>query len=185
MISFNLLTLRIILSHYLFQECFHRLKSEYGTEATANNNLGLSGLFVVIQLLCHVQLFATPWAMAYQASLSFTVSWGLLRFMLIESMALSNYFILCCPLLPLPSIFPSISIFSNESALHIRWPNYWSFSFSISSTNEYSEMISFRIDWLIWSPSCPRYSQESSSTTIQKHLQIESYFKRQNLRWIH
>ena len=146
MISFNLLTLRIILSHYLFQECFHRLKSEYGTEATANNNLGLSGLFVVIQLLCHVQLFATPWAMAYQASLSFTVSWGLLRFMLIESMALSNYFILCCPLLPLPSIFPSISIFSNESALHIRWPNYWSFSFSISSTNEYSEMISFRID---------------------------------------
>ena len=95
-----------------------------------------------------VQLFGTPWTVAHQPSLPFTISWSLLKFMSIESMTPSNHFILCCPLLPLPSIFPSIRVFSNDSILPIRWPNYWSFRFSISPLNEYSELISFRIDWL-------------------------------------
>ena len=96
-------------------------------------------------LIC-VQLFATPWIAARQASLSFTVSQSLLKFMSIESVMLSNHLIICRPLL-LPSIFPSIRVLSNESVLHIRWPKYWSFSFSISPSNEYSGLISFRIDW--------------------------------------
>ena len=90
----------------------------------------------------------TPWAAAPQASLSFIVSQSLLKLMSIELMILSNHFILCCPLLLLPSNFPSIRVFSNESALHIRWPKYWSFSFSISPSNEYSGLISFRVDSL-------------------------------------
>ena len=91
--------------------------------------------------------FATPWTAARQAPLSFTISQNLLKFMSIESVMPSNHLIFCCPLLILPSIFPSISVFSNESALHIRWPKYWSFSFSIRPSNEYSGLISFRIDW--------------------------------------
>ena len=102
---------------------------------------------VVIQSLSHVQLFATPWTAAFQASLSFTISQRLLKLMAIESVMPSNHLILCRPLLLLPSVFPSISIFSNESALCIRWPKYWSFSFSIRPSNEYSGLISFRIDW--------------------------------------
>ena len=102
---------------------------------------------IVAQLLSHVQLFATLWTAACQASLSFTVSWSLLSCMPIESVVLSNHLILCCPFLLLPSIFPSIRVFSNESTLHIRWQKYWSFSFSISPSNEYSGLISFRIDW--------------------------------------
>ena len=98
----------------------------------------------VVQLLSHVRLFATPWAAACQASLSFTVFQSLLRFTSIELVKLSNHLILCCPLL-LPSVFPSIRVFSNESALHIRWPKYW--SVSISPSSEYSGLISFRIDW--------------------------------------
>ena len=101
----------------------------------------------VVQLLTHVQLFATPWTAAHQASLSFTISWNLLKLMTIELRMPSNHLILCWPSLLLPSIFPSIRVFSNESALHIRWPKYWSFSFSISPSNEYSGLISFRIDW--------------------------------------
>ena len=89
----------------------------------------------------------TPWTAAHQASLSFTNSQSLLKLMSIESVMPSNYLILCCPLLFLPSIFPSIRVFSNESVLCIRWPEYWSFSFSISPSNVYSELISFRIDW--------------------------------------
>src|SRR5574337_1083246 len=89
---------------------------------------------------------ATPWTTAHQASLSFTISWNLLKLMCIESVMPSKHLILCCPLLLLLSIFPSIKIFSKESALHIRWPKYWSFSFSISPSNEYSGLISFRID---------------------------------------
>ena len=92
-------------------------------------------------------MFATPWTAACQASLSITDSWSLLKLMSIESVMPSNYLILCCPLLLLPSIFPSIRIFSNESVLPIRWPKYWSFSFSISPSNECSGLISFRIDW--------------------------------------
>ena len=93
-----------------------------------------------------VQFFATPWTAACQASLSFTISRSLLKLMSIELVMPSNYLILCCPLLFLPSIFPSIKVFSNELVLHIRWPKHWSFSSSISPSNEYSGLISFTID---------------------------------------
>ena len=102
---------------------------------------------VVVQSLSCVQLFATPWTTACQATLSFTISWSLLKLMPIESVMPSNHLIHCHPLLLLPSIFPRIKVFSNESALHIRWPKDLSFSFSISPSNEYSGLISFRIDW--------------------------------------
>ena len=102
---------------------------------------------VVIQSFSGVQLFVTPWTAAHQTSLSFTISWSSLKPMSIESMMPSNHLTLCCPLLHLSSIFPSIRVFSNESSLHIRWPKYWSFSFSISLSNEYSGLISFRISF--------------------------------------
>ena len=101
---------------------------------------------VVVQSLSRVRLFATPWAAAPQASLSFTVSQSPLKLMSIEPVMPSNHLILCHPLLLLPSIFPSIRVFSNELALHIRWIKYWSFSYSISPSNEYSGLISFTID---------------------------------------
>jgi len=101
-----------------------------------------------IQLLSRVRLFGTPWIAACQASLSITNSQTLLRLMSIESVMPSNNLILCHPLLLPPSIFPSIRVFSNESALHIRWPKYWSLSFSISPSDEYSGLISFTMDWL-------------------------------------
>ena len=104
-------------------------------------------IVVDVQLLSRVQLFVTPWTAAHQAPLSFTISWSWLKLMSIESVMPSNYLILCRPLLLLPSIFPSIRVFSNELALHIRWSKYWSFSFSISPSNEYFGLISFRIDW--------------------------------------
>ena len=107
-----------------------------------------SRLVVVVQLLSCIWLFVTPWTAAHQASLSFTVSRSFLRFVSIESVMPSNYLILCCSLLFLPPIFPSIRVFSNELVLHIRWPKYGSFSFSISPSNEYSGLISFRMDWL-------------------------------------
>ena len=100
-----------------------------------------------ISSLSRVQLFVTPWATACQVSLSITNSQSLLKFMSIESVMPSNHLILCHPLLLLPSIFPSISVFSIELAFHLRWPKYWSFSFSISPSNEYSGLIYFRIDW--------------------------------------
>ena len=123
-------------------------------------------MFVVaVQLLSCVHLFAIPWTAARQASLSFAISRSLLRFMSVESVMLSNL-ILSCPLLLLPSIFPSIRVLSNESALHIRWTKYWSFSFSICPSNEYSGLISFRIDWFI---SLSRgLSIVLSNTTVQK-----------------
>ena len=93
-------------------------------------------------------LFATPWTVAPQASLSINNSWSLLKLMSIESVMPFNHLILCRPLLLLPSIFPSVSVFSNESVLHIRWPKYWSFSYSISPSNEHSGLMSFRMDWL-------------------------------------
>ena len=102
-------------------------------------------IVIVVQSLSRVRLFATLWTAARQASLSFTISQSLLKLMSIESMMPCNHLIPCCPLLLLPSIFPSVRVFSNESALHIRWPKYW--SVSISSSNEYSGLISFRIDW--------------------------------------
>ena len=101
-----------------------------------------------VQLLSCVQLFATPWSAAHQASLSITNSWSLLKLMSIESVMPSNHLSLCRPLLLSPSIFLSIRVFPNESLLHIRWPKYWSFSFTISPSNEYSGLISFRMDWL-------------------------------------
>ena len=100
----------------------------------------------VVQPLSHVRLFVTPWTAACQASLSITNSRSLIKLMSIESMIPSNHLIICCPLL-LPSIFPSIRVFSNESVLCIRSPKYWSFSFSISPSNEYSGLTSFRNDW--------------------------------------
>ena len=105
-------------------------------------------LFVDVQFLSCAQLFAIPWTVAYQACRSFTISWSLLKFTSIESVMPSNRLILWCPLLLLPSIFPRIRVFSNELALCIRRPKYWSFSFSISPSNEYSGLISFKIDWL-------------------------------------
>ena len=102
-----------------------------------------------VQSLSHVQLFATPWTTAFQASLSITNSWSLLKLMFVESVMPYNHLIACRPLHLSPSIFPSIRVFSNESVLHIiRWPKYWSFSFSISPSNEHSGLISFRMDWL-------------------------------------
>ena len=101
-----------------------------------------------VQLFSCVRLFETPWTATRQASLSITNSWSLPRLMSIESVMPSNHLILCHPLLLLRSIFPSIRVFSNESALCIRWPKYWSFSFNISPSNEHSGLISFRIDWL-------------------------------------
>ena len=104
--------------------------------------------FSSVQSLSRVRLFATPWTAVHQASLSITNSWSLLKLMSIESVMPSNHFILCCPLLLLPSVIPSIRVLSNESVLCIRWPKYWSFSFSISASSEYSGLISFRMDWL-------------------------------------
>ena len=101
-----------------------------------------------VQLLSRVRLFVTPWTTARQASLSIARSWSLLKLMSIESVMPSSHLILCHPLLLLPSIFPSIRVFSNAPVLRIRWPKYWRFSFSISSSNEYSGLISFRMDWL-------------------------------------
>ena len=101
----------------------------------------------VVQSLSHVWLYVTPWTAAHQASLSFTISWGLLKLMSIESVMPSNHLILCQPLLLLPSIFLSIRVFSNESALSIGWPKYWGFIFIIIPSNEYSGLISHRIDW--------------------------------------
>ena len=125
---------------------------------------------VVVHSLSHVQLFAMPWTVARQAPLSSTISLSLLKLMFIESVMLSNHLILCCPLPILPSIFPNISVFSNELALSIRRPKYWSFSLSISTFNEYS-------NWLVWLTlgltglilQSKELSRVFSSTTVQKH----------------
>ena len=109
------------------------------------NNIGQSSS---VQLLSHVQLSVTPWTAARQAPMSITNSWSSPKLMSIKLVTPSNHLILCHPLLLLPSIFPSIRVFSDESALRIRWPNYWSFSFNISPSNEHPGLISFRMDWL-------------------------------------
>ena len=105
--------------------------------------------YVIVHLLNCVQLFVTPWTATCQASLSFTVSWNLLRFMSIELVMSSNHLILCCPLLLLPSVFPSIRVFSSESAFPIRWPKYWRFSFSIIPSNDYSRLFPLGLTGLI------------------------------------
>ena len=115
-------------------------------KATSMGNCSSSTELSSVQSLSRVRLFANPWTAALQASPSITNSWRLLRLMSIESVMPSNHLILCCPLLLPPPIFPNIRVFSNESVLHIRWPKYWSFSFSISPSNEYLGLISFRMD---------------------------------------
>ena len=124
--------------------------------------------FSSVQLLSCARLFATPWTAACQATLSITSSWNLLILMSIESVMPSNHLIPCPPLLLRPSIFPSIRVFSNESVLCIRWPKYWSFSFSISLSNKYSGLISFGMDWFDLFQS-KGLSGVFSNTTIQKH----------------
>ena len=124
---------------------------------------------VLVQSLSRVWLFATPWTAARQASLSITNSQSLRKLMSIELVMPSNHLILCRPLLLLPSIFPSIRVFSNKSVLRIKWPKDWSFSFSIRPSNEYSGLISFRMDWLDLLAS-PRGSQESSPTPQFKSI---------------
>jgi len=132
------LRIQIDLGHHLIQTFFPHLPLSLLPKCN------LAHAVVVVKSLSHVQLFATPWTAAHQASLSFTVSRSLLKLMSIESVMPTNHLVLCHPLLP--SIFPSIRVFSNESALCIKWPKYW--SFSINSSNEYSALISFRIDCL-------------------------------------
>ena len=120
--------------------------------------------FSSVQSLSHLHLFVTPWTAACQASLSITNSRSLLKLMFIELVMPSNHLIFCCPLLLLPSIFPSISVFSNESVLRIRWKKYCSFGFIISPSNEYSGLISWNQDRLVGSPCSPRDSKESFPT---------------------
>ena len=131
-------------------------------------------LLVVFQLFRHVLLFVTPWTAARQASLSFTISWSLLKLMSIELVMTSNHLILCHPLLLLPSIVPSIRVFSNESAICIRWPKYWSFS----PTNEYSGLIFFRIDWLALLA-----AQETFKSLLQTTVQRYQFFSVRSSLW--
>ena len=132
--------------------------------------------FSSVQSLSHVRLFATPRTIACQASLSFNISWNLPKFISVELVMPSNYLILCRPLLLPPSIFASIRVFSNESGLRIRWPEYWSFSFSTSPSNEYSGLISFRMDWLdllAVQGTLKSLLQHSSKTSI---LRLSAFF---------
>ena len=128
--------------------------------------------FNSLRLLSPVQLFATPWITAHQACLSITNSWSLPKLMSIESVMPSNHLILC-RLLLLPSIFPRIRVFSNESALYIRWPKYWSFSFNISPSNEYSGLISFRMDWF-----SPLAVHRTLKSLLQHHSSTASVLQR-------
>ena len=131
----------------------------------------------VVELLSCVRLFVTPWTAACQASLSLTISQSLLKLMSIESVMPSNHLILCCVLL-LPSIYPSIRIFSNESALHIMWRKCWSFSFSIIPSNEYSGLNSLRIDWFILFA-----IQRTLKSLLQHHSQKHQFFSPQLSLW--
>ena len=125
------------------------------------DQVDMEGQFSSVQPLSRVHLLAMPWTAARQASLSITNSGSLLKLMSIESVMPSNHLVLCWPLL-LPSVFPSFRVFSNELTLHIRWPKYWSFSFSISPSNEYSGLVSFRIHWF-------DLSRVFFNTTVPKH----------------
>ena len=147
--------------------------------------------FSSVQSLSRVQLFATPWTTACQASLSITNSRSPTKFMSIESVMPSNHLIFCCPLLLLPRIPPSIRVFSSKSALCIRWPKYWSFSFNISPSNEHPGLISFRMDWLNLLPvqgtlkSLFFFSRVFSNTTIQKHQFFGAQLSLQSNSHIH
>ena len=129
----TLVRLNIVFNRWRLPSSYHKYKNQ--------------GNFSLVQLLSRVWLFATPWTAAYHASLSITNFWSLLKLMSIESVIPCNHLILCHSHLLLPSILHSIRVFSNESVLCITWPKYWSFSFSISPSSEYSELISFRMDW--------------------------------------
>ena len=152
----------------------YRLKSSWRCYCPQQNTNSFKSVLEItvtfqdsVQLLSRVRLFATPWTAAHKASLSITNSWSLLKLMSIESLMPSNHLILCYLLL-LPSIFPNIRVFSNESVLRITWLKYWSFSSSISPTNEYSGLISFRIDWFDLLV-VQRTLKSSLNTTVQKH----------------
>ena len=134
--------------------------------------------FSSVQPLSHVRLFATPWITAHQASLSITNSWSSLKLTSIESVLPSSHLILCCPLLLLIPIPPSIRVFSNESTLRMRWPKYWSFSLSISPSNEHPGLISFRMDWL-------GLSRIFSNTTAQKHQFFGTQLSSQSNSHVH
>ena len=131
----------------------------------------LTVMWITVQLLSSVRLFTTPWTAAFQ--LSFTISQSLLRLMSTESMMPSNHLILCRPLLLLPSIFPRARVFSKEPTLHIRWPKYWSFSFSTSPSNEYSGLISFQMDWFdilaVWGTLKSLLQLHNLKTSVAKH----------------
>ena len=128
-------------------DSFSRRKTALG-DVTGSDVVSFGNDHSIPLLLSHVRLFVTPWTAARQASLSITISRSLFKLMSIKSVMPSKHLILCRPLLLLPSVFPSIRVFSNESVLHIRWPKYWSFSFSISLSSEHPGLISFRMDWL-------------------------------------
>ena len=132
---------------------------------------------VVVQALSLVGLFVTPWTAAPQASLSFTISQSLLKLTSIVSLMLSNHLILCCPLFLLPLFFPSFRVFSNESALHIRWPKYWSFSLSISPSSQYSGLISFRMDWF------DLLAVQGTLKSLLQHHQKQQFFDAQPSLW--
>ena len=160
----------------LFRDNFQNILVSLGSYFSLLRNTcklrSISHYFSWVQSLSRVWLSATTWITARQDSLSITNSQSLLKFMSIESVMPSSHLILCHPLLLLPSIPPSIRVFSNESALHMRWPKYWSFSFSISPSNEHPGLISFRMDWLdLWSP---RDSQESSPTPQFKSINFSA-----------
>ena len=144
---------------------------------------------MVVQPLSSVWLFVTPWTVACQASLSFSISWTLLKLMSFESGMPSNHLILCHPLL-LPSVFPNIRVFSNESTLRIRWPMYWSFSFSISPSNEYAGLISFRIDWFdllamqgTLQESSPASQFKSISSFFFLNIEFQATFSLSSFTW--
>ena len=145
---------------------------------------GSKSLFVVLHWLSHVQLFVTPRTSAYQAPLSFTISQSSLKFMSIESVMPSNDLILCHPLLLLPSVFPSIRVFSSELALHTRWSKYWSFSFGISPSKEIPGLNSFRIVWLDLL-AVQGTLKSLSNPTVQKHQFFGAQLSSQSNSHIH
>ena len=152
--------------HTAFRQLSQSLNTDILSGTMCYRNRGKE-MISSVQSLSRVQLFATPWAAARQASLSITNSWSSPRLMSIKSVMPSSHLILCCPLLLLPSIFPSIRVFSDKSSLCIRWPKYWSFSFNISPFNEHSRLLSFRIGWI--SLHSKGLSRVFSNTTVQKH----------------
>ena len=157
---------------------FHKLDNRVQPHCVWIVYISYTSVNQSVQSLSRVQLFATPWIAACQASLSITNSWSLLKLMSIELVMPSSHLILCRPLFLLPPIPPSIMVFSNESILLMRWPKYWSFSFSISPSNEHPGLISFRMDWL-------DLLRIFSNTTVQKHQFFGTQLSSQSNSHIH